>query len=155
MVYFKTKEQIEAEAMGGLIGLGIRLIAWVLVYSPFVLVFVVASFYINKLYGYHLLVSVIVGLIAAVVFYLIIAFLYGAQLGCKDKNKIAWISLLLLNMTLISGLPFFIGMSISLDLINDGSAVLMEKIIAGGFGGFLLAAPAYFGVTRSIVAAEK
>jgi hypothetical protein len=149
MVYLKTKEQKDAEAAGRIIGLMIRLIAWSLIYSPFVLAFGSAAYYVHQEQGFGLWPSLVVGIIAASVLYLIVAALYGMQIELKKSNTIAWSVVFVINVFLVSGLPFLIGVAISLDLIGANETSLVEKVLVCGFGGTILAIPAYIGVTKS------
>lgn len=148
MFYFKSREQVAGEAIGGIIGLFIRLTIWSMIYSPFVFAFGYTYLIAQRKFNFHWLVCSILGLLAAALLFFVIGFIYAAQQDLKNNQNKIWVPLSFLNLTLIAGFPFFIGMSFGLDILDKNTASLFEKILAGGFGGCVLAIPAYLGVTK-------
>ncbi|MGO5000498.1 hypothetical protein [Oceanisphaera sp. W20_SRM_FM3] len=153
MSNYRTREQAEAAAvgglMGGLIGFTFRVFILSMIYSPFVLAFGYTFYVTQEQFNIHWFVSAIIGLFSAFSLFFIIGFIYAAQQELRNNGNKFWFFLFLLNITLISGLPFLIGISFGLDIIGKSSASLLEQVLAGGFGGLLLALPAYFGVIKN------
>lgn len=146
---YKTRDQVEGKAFAELIGLLIKFSVFCIVYSPFVLAFGYTFYVTQEEFNLHWFVSAIIGLFSAAVLFFIIGFVYAVQQELRNNENKFWFVLFLLNVTLISGLPFLIGMTFGLDIIGKNSASLLEKVLAGGFGGLLLALPAYFGVIKN------
>lgn len=147
MFYFKSKKQVEGEAFAGLIVFLIRFMIGCTIYSPFILAFVFIVYLTQQKITFHILVSIILGLISTAILFFITGLVYGAQQEFKSNSNYIWVFFLLLNLVLISGLPFLIGMSVSLDIIGQTASVT-EKVLVGTFGGGILALPAYFCVTK-------
>jgi len=149
VAYYKSNEQVTGEAIGGIIGLIIRFIVWCMLYSPFVFAFGFTFKFTQETYNLHGFVSSILGLLSAAALFFLVGAIYTVQQVFKNKKNKTWLLLSLLNLILIAGLPFLIGMSFGLDFLDNKITSLFEKIIAGGFGGLVLAIPAYIGVTKN------
>jgi len=145
----KSDEQVIGGAIGGIIGLLIRFTIWSMIYSPFVLAFGYIFYFTQETFNFHWLASSILGLLSAIALFFVVGIIYTFQQKSKNKNNKIWIPIYFFSLILIAGLPFFIGMSIGLDFLNSNTASLFEKILVGGFGGFVLAIPAYLGVTKN------
>lgn len=151
MFYYKTREQVAGEAIGGIIGLFVRFFIWSIIYSPFVFAFVGTIYLTQKYFITHWFVSAILGLIASFLLLFVVGFLVVKQrLLKRDGKAFLWIPLLIVNLILISGLPFCLGISFGLGFLDPKTATIFEQVIAGGFGGGLFAVPSYIGVTKNI-----
>ncbi len=154
MSSFKSREQANAEAMGtfigGAIALALKLTILCFVYSPFVFVFGVVFYITYKINELHWIASGILGLMAVACLWFVVAFIHVAERDLRDHKNIFWIPLALVNVALIAGMPFLIGMIFGVNLVGADTASLFEKILAGGFGGCLLAVPAYISVRNTL-----
>ena len=134
------------KATGQLISFIFKLVWLSLIYSPFVFIGGYTYVTTSSKLSTHWSVSLIAGLVAAFLLYMLIAFLEGMTQAKKQNSSKIWLALRGINIVLVCGLPFLVGGSIAVDVIGKKELSSIEYWIVFVFTGLILASIAYTGV---------
>ena len=128
----------------------LSLIVWILwasiVYSPFFGTFYFVYDFLYEGVGIHEFVSVIGGIIAAFLLYMFVMFIESVSDIKKSQGQKVWIPLMLFNLMIVCGLPFYLGGGIATELIGPEKLDAFEYVATYAFCGSVMAVLAYVGV---------
>ena len=126
----------------------IGLIWNILIYSPFCCVGFLTFKYVTLNFQCYWAIGVVAGFIGMFLFSIIIAMIGRIKSFLQEKGNILWIFPFLLNVCLISGVPFFIGFNISNSFFGTEQMKPIELNILNVVGGLMLAIPSYLGISK-------
>lgn len=129
---------------GGLTEMIFAIIWFVVSYLPFVLIGIGTGVGLYKYAHLSQFVCGIFGVLSGMASLGTIRAIDRVSNRMEGTGSLWYIPLKVLIVAAVAGLPFALGYSLGSSFVSERSS--MEKLVAGGFGGLLLAGPSYFRV---------